>query len=189
MNCYLVNKIGDQTEKDQLRVQSSEDNVPLSINSNNILSSNVNNDNPAKIVELSSKETLTENNSMEIENGKIKDNENDISTLNNCSVELNDQMNECFQSIEEDKNEIHLLENKQNQSINEENGLLNKKNLKRNRRRRINSFYSNKRRRKQKSKMNLNQKKSLLDDQLFWMKKYSIESFTILVNRYHLPSD
>ncbi len=155
----------------------------------------MNNEHPTKTVELPLKESLTENCSIETENSKTKDNEN-CSLLNNCSMESNDEINKCCESKEQQNNEnqfeIDLSENKQEEPLSpviEQNSLSNKKTLRKNRRRRNHFYFSNKRRRKQKSKTNLNENKSSFDDndEQFWMKKYSIESFSILIERYQLP--
>jgi hypothetical protein len=135
----------------------------LTNNSDDILSLNVNN----QQTQLSSKQISIEENLIELDKSLTKDQH----LLTNSPTELN----KSSQLIEsENKEEEQLL-------------LIKEKALKRNRRRRNNYFYSSKRRRKQQLKTNSNRIKSSFDHQQFWINKYSIEPFSIPIDRLELP--
>ncbi|CAF2882139.1 unnamed protein product [Rotaria sp. Silwood2] len=186
-------KHSDQSEEDKLFIELQENNLSLTNNSNDILSSNINNQDSIKTIELASKEILSEINSIEIDDNSIENNY----ILNNSYIQLNDKINEYYQLIKHNNNndnkfEMNLSETvqeKQTLSIIKDKNSLNKRTLKRNQyRSTISSYYYSKKRRKEESnKMYNHNKYSNNYDQQLWMKKYSIESFSIIIDRYKLP--
>lgn len=173
--------LDDQSEKDKLCVQSIENNLPVTNNSNDILSPNVNNQDSTKTLELPSKENSNEENL--IENCLTKDNEN--------YHLLNNQITKSPQSIEkENELDVETSDNKQEEQLSTINEISNKNRLKRNKRRRNIFAYSSKRKRKTnqiKSSKTQILKQSSFYDQQFWLKKYSIEPFSIVLQRLKLP--
>ncbi|CAF1329895.1 unnamed protein product [Rotaria sordida] len=190
------NKHSNQSEKDKLSVEFQENNLSLTNNSNDSLSSNINNQDSTKTLGLSFKENLSETSSAEVDNSMENNNEN-RHLLNNSYIESNDNINKSYQSIEQDNNEnqfeMNVLEDKQEKQT---LSTINKKVSKGNQHRSTISYNYSKRRKQQLKRSNHHNKCSkhqLLKqysndvDQQLWMKKYSIESFSIIIDRYKLP--
>lgn len=144
-------------------MQSSKSPPPVTNSSNEIFSVNVNNENCTDVVLLSS-------------NGSGHEKENETNPLlNTSSNESNVPMTKS--SLTKAETDWHAEEIP---VIHKENSLRNKKKFKRSRRRKM-CFSRNPRRRCSKKKVVLS------NDEEFWMKKYSIESFSIVIDRCEVP--
>ncbi|CAF1275401.1 unnamed protein product [Adineta steineri] len=158
----------NQLEKDKLLDESSSIDIPQLSKSNEIFVSNVNVEQEKESIELSLKENVID---------KYLPNNNENLHLLNLT-ENGKTINDCLNTIQQDIS----LENQQDSSIiNEEKNLSNKKKLKRRRRQiRLTSYSAKQKRKKYLKKLSIEQ---------FWMKKYSIEPFSIRINRCQSSED
>ncbi|CAF4163161.1 unnamed protein product, partial [Adineta steineri] len=158
----------NQLEKDKLLDESSSIDIPKLSKSNEIFVSNVNVEQEKESIELSLKENVID---------KYLPNNNENLHLLNLT-ENGKTINDCLNTIQQDIS----LENQQDLSIiNEEKNLSNKKKLKRRRRQiRLTSYSAKQKRKKYLKKLSIEQ---------FWMKKYSIEPFSIRINRCQSSED
>jgi len=143
--------------------QSEKDKFPVKMVSTNVIITN--NSNESLISNLTNPETT---NNIELtleetfmEHSLLKDNQ------------YSDLINHSINQIEKNLSEKEEEE--------EEDVSLNNKNLKIRRRRHRICFYSSKRKRRKELKR--------LSIDKFWMNKYSIEPFSIVINRYEFPSN
>jgi hypothetical protein len=145
--------------------QSGKDKFPVKMVSTNVIIRN--NSNESLISNLTNPET-TNNVELTLEETFM---EHSLLKDNQYSDLINHSINQIEKNLSEKEEEEEEEE--------EEDVSLNNKSLKIRRRRHRICFYSSKRKRRKELKR--------ISIDKFWMKKYSIEPFSIVINRYEFP--